>query len=221
MLKIHRFDLLIAIYIFCVAVTELMGAKTFPVANIGGFQLNASVAIFVVPLMFTITDAVIEVYDKDRARSLISSGLITIALLLGFSLLATVLPPSARFANTEPAYDRIFSTSARIAAASLTAFAIAAFLDVVIFARLRAKLHRHALWLRNNVSNFISQFFDTVIFITLAFYAPAHSISQNFSFLLGLAIPFWLLKCAMSVIETPLVYAAVNWLRKDKNKAIS
>jgi len=53
MVKIQKMDFLIAIYIFCIAVAELMGGKTFPITKIGDFQLNASVAIFVIPLLYS------------------------------------------------------------------------------------------------------------------------------------------------------------------------
>lgn len=216
MLKIQKFDLLISIYIFCIAVSELMGAKTFPLANIFGYQLNASVGIFVLPLIFTINDVITEVFGQERTRSVIRSGLIVIFLILLFSLLATYLPPSKRFKNSEGAYDKIFGLSARIAGASLTAFAIAEFLDVFIFVKMRQTLGKKALWLRNNVSNFVSQFTDTTIFMTLAFYAFNKPFGDNAAFLFSLALPYWLLKCFMSVIETPFVYIGVKWLKTDK-----
>lgn len=214
--NIQKFDLLVSIYIFCIAVTELMGGKTFPVLDLGWFKLNSSVAIFVFPLTFTINDVITEVYGKERARSVIRSGLIVIALILLFSLFATNLPPSARFEISEAAYDTIFGLSARIAAASLTAFALAEFLDVMIFVRIREMFGSKALWFRNNVSNFISQFVDTFVFIFLAFYAFDKGFIDNASFLFSLIVPYWLLKAFMSVIETPLVYLGVSWLRKDK-----
>jgi len=34
-MKINKMDLLIAIYIFCIFASEVMGAKTFPLINIG------------------------------------------------------------------------------------------------------------------------------------------------------------------------------------------
>lgn len=216
MFKIQKFDLLVSIYIFCIAVSELMGAKTFPLINLFGYQLNASVAIFVLPLIFTINDVITEVYGKERTRSVIRSGLLIILFILLFSLLATNLPPSLRFQKTENAYDTIFGLSARIAAASLTAFALAEFMDVFIFAKIREKLGKKALWLRNNASNFVSQFLDTSVFMFLAFYAFDKGFGDNFSFLVSLILPYWLLKCFMSVIETPLVYLGVKWLKKDK-----
>jgi uncharacterized integral membrane protein (TIGR00697 family) len=98
--------------------------------------------------------------------------------------------------------------------ASLIAFAIGEFSDVLIFYRIRQRLGKRNLWFRTNASNFLSQFLDTVIFMSLAFYAVNLPFAANFSFLLGLIVPYWLLKCFMSVIETPLVYVGVKLLKK-------
>lgn len=216
MFKIRKFDLVVALYIFGVLSAELMGPKTFPLVSFSWLHLNASVAIFVLPLLFTLTDVVVEVHGKERARSMVWSGLIVIALLLLFALLATHLPPSQRFAPSEDAFDKVFGATARIAAASLTAFAVSELLDIAIFSKLREKLHRRALWLRNNLSNFISQFADSTVFIFLAFYSLSEPFTDNLSFLFGLIIPYWLIRCTLSVVETPLVYLGVWWLKGDK-----
>ena len=216
-MKIRKFDLLVAIYICCIAIAELMGAKTVPLFSIGDFHLSASVALLVVPLLFTINDVIAEVHGKEQARSVVFSGLIVIAVLLGMSFIATHLPPSQRFMADEAAYDTIFGKSARIAAASLIAFALAELLDMWVFSKIREKLGRKALWLRNNASNFSAQLIDTVVFMTLAFYAFDKPLGANVAFLLGLIIPYWLLKCCMSVIETPFVYLGVKWLRSDSH----
>lgn len=209
-------DFLVSIYIVCIAIAELMGGKTFPLAKVFDYQLNASVAIFVIPLLFTINDVITEVYGKERTRSVIRSGLFIIFLILLASLFFTQLPPSGRFVSSESAYDMIFGVSARIAAASLVAFALAEFLDVYIFTKVRKALGAKKLWLRNNVSNFTAQFIDTVVFMTLAFYSFNQGLGPNFSFLTSLILPYWLLKCFMSVIETPFVYLGVRWLKDEK-----
>jgi uncharacterized integral membrane protein (TIGR00697 family) len=219
-LKIEKFDLVVALYVFGVMVAELLGSKTFPLLQTDWLHLNASVAIFVMPLLFTLTDVVVEVHGRSRARSMVFSGLITVALLMLFSLLATHLPPSSRFAVSEPAYDAIFGASARIAAASLAAFAVSELLDVAVFSKLRARLGKRGLWLRNNVSNFVSQLADSAVFLTLAFYAFGDSLGQNASFLFGLLLPYWLIRCGLSLVETPLVYLGVWWLKGDKKPAL-
>lgn len=219
MFKIQKFDFLVSLYIFCICAAEFMGGKTFPLIKIFNYQLNASVAIFLFPLLFTINDIITEVYGKERTRSVIRSGLVVIGLIFLASIVFVALPPSVRFSQNENAYDTIFGLSARISAASLIAFAVAEFTDVIVFVKIRQKLGKKALWLRNNISNFIAQFFDTVIFMTLAFYAFNQPFMSNFNFLLGLIIPYWLLKCFMSVIETPLVYLGVKWLRQDSKNS--
>ncbi|MGH7245633.1 MAG: queuosine precursor transporter, partial [Candidatus Levyibacteriota bacterium] len=151
-----------------------------------------------------------------RAQSIVRSSLFMIFFLLVFSLLATYLPPSARFAATNKAYNTIFAISARFSAASLIAFAISEFSDIFIFAKMREKLGKKNLWLRTNVSNFVSEFLDTAIFMTLAFYALNEPLGANLSFIAGIAIPYWLLRCVMSIIETPLVYLGVRWLKEKK-----
>src|SRR5579872_4443539 len=205
-LQIQRFDFLLALYITCIAISELMGAKTFPITTIGTFHLSASVAIFVVPLIYCVNDVVTEVFGKQRARSIVRSGLFMVFLLMIFSAFATWLPATPRFIKMNPAYVTIFGLSVRIAASSLTAFAVGEFLDVLLFARLRAKFGSKKLWLRTNISNIVSQFLDTTLFMFLAFYAFNLPFGVNFSFLSGLILPYWILKCLMSFIETPLVY---------------
>lgn len=216
MKAVHKLDFLFAIYIFCIVATELMGAKTFPLTNFSWLHLNASVAIFLFPVVFSINDIVIEVYGKERARNMMRTGLLVVFLTFVFAALATALPPSARFSKTELAYDNVFMSSMRISAASLAAFAISQLTDILVFVKIRERLGKKALWLRNNVSNFSAQFLDTVIFITLAFYSFSRPLGGNIGFLTSLIIPYWLLKCFMSVIETPFVYAGVKWLKKEK-----
>src|SRR5581483_3177436 len=95
-------------FFFCVCASELMGGKTFPVANLGGYQLNANVVIFLFPFIYTINDVITEVYGKERTKSIIRSGLLVVALLFLYTILATQLPPSGRFIKTEAAYDTVF-----------------------------------------------------------------------------------------------------------------
>src|SRR6266550_3171183 len=116
-MNIQKFDFLVAFYITCVIISELMGAKTFPLWSFGSFHLNATVVIFILPFIYAVNDIIVEVYGKERAQSIVRSSLFMIFFLLLFSLLATALPPSKRFAPMNSAYDTIFGISARFSAA--------------------------------------------------------------------------------------------------------
>jgi hypothetical protein len=211
--KIQKLDFLISFYIACIAISELMSGKTFPLLNLGPIHLTASVAILVVPLVYLINDVITEVYGKPKAQSVVRSGLVMIVFFLLFSVLAISLPAAGMFVHSEKAYEEIFGISIRISLASLIAFAIGEFADVLIFYKIRQRLGKSKLWFRTNASNFLSEFLDTALFMTLAFYVLDKPFGVNFSFLVGLILPYWLLKCFLSIIETPLVYAGVKWLK--------
>lgn len=215
--KTDKMDLLISIYIFCIIASELLGIKTFTLFHYGKIVLNASVGIFLIPIIFSINDAIVEVYGVKRAKSIYRAGLISIVFLFIFTFFAISIPPSQRFKITEKPYNLIFGQSIRIAIASLSAFALSDFIDITIFNVVTKKIGKQALWLRSNISNIVGEFFDTVIFISLAFWAFDKSSWSNVIFLFSLILPYWLLKCFMSIVETPFVYLVVKWLKiKDK-----
>jgi uncharacterized integral membrane protein (TIGR00697 family) len=204
MKKNQKLDLLLAFYITAIVCSELLGGKIFTL-----FGINASVAIFLYPLTFAINDIVSEVYGKERARSFVKSGFFILVFLFGFTLLATSLPPAARFQKANTEYVNIFNVSLRIIVASLTAFWLSERFDVFVFYRIRQALGKNKLWVRSNISNFLSQLIDTVLFMFLAFYVPG-----NASFVISIIIPHFILKCVMSVIETPFTYWGIRWLNQ-------
>jgi uncharacterized integral membrane protein (TIGR00697 family) len=217
LLKVNHLDLIVAIYIFGVVAAALMGAKVMPLGEIGDLQFNISVAIFLMPILFTLIDSVNEVYGAKRARGIVISGLVVQILLVLFIFLALSLPHAARFEAINPAYEQVFGLSVRFALASVAAFAISGLLDVLIFARLKKKMHGRMLWLRNNLSNFVGEFVDSAVFMTVAYYGVfAQGFSANAAWLAGLIIPYWLAKCVMSIVSTPLVYAGAKFLRRKK-----
>ncbi len=93
---------------------------------------------------------------------------------------------------------------------------IAEFTDLYIFTKIRKAMGEKALWFRNNASNFLAQLLDTVIFMFVAFWAFDQTAGANFSFIMSLLVPYWIVKCLMSVIETPFVYLGVKWLKSEK-----
>ncbi len=216
-MKIKKFDLVIALYIFGIVTVNLMGAKVMPIGSAFGLTFNISVAIFLMPLLYTIIDVVSEIYGRERARSLVWSGLVVIILLVLFMMLATHLPAAARF-TAEPAYQEIFGMSIRLGIASIAAFACSEMLDVLVYNKIKKAMKGKAIWLRNNASNFLSELLDSVVFMTIAFYGIKQGFSENVLWLVGLILPYWIAKCVMSIIGTPLVYAGIAYLKKRGGK---
>jgi queuosine precursor transporter len=205
----HKISILSSIFVSAIIAANLMGAKITTL-----FGISVSVAIFVFPLTFLVTDAIEEVFGKARAKQLMYSALIAQFIILLFVILAVKLPPATRFEYNE-GYVQIFSNSIRIIIASLIAFFISQSHDIWAFGFWRKQTKGKYLWLRNNLSTFVSQFVDTTLFMFIAFY----QITPRFDvpFIFSLIIPFWIFKIIFAAVDTPFVYAIVHWLRKDRD----
>ena len=199
---------LFAIFIALMIGMNLLGGKITTL-----FGVSVSVAIFMVPITFLITDVVAEVYGKKTATQFVISGVIALILIFAFTALSVILPPNERYENND-AYRIIFGSSLRIIIASIIAFAIAQYHDVWAFHFWKKKTGGKWLWLRNNLSTFVSQAIDTLIFLFIAFYMVSSRF--DFAFIIQLFIPFYLFKISFAILDTPLVYLGVRWLKSNK-----
>ena len=102
--------------------------------------------------------------------------------------------------------------------ASISAFIIANILDIIIFAKLREIMKNKGLWVRTNVSNILSTGIDTFVFLILAFYQLGDSFNENMTFILSIGLPYWFLKCVVSITNTPFVYWGVKKLKEETPK---
>ncbi|MCL2094656.1 queuosine precursor transporter [Candidatus Saccharibacteria bacterium] len=209
-----RLELMIAIYIACVVMMNLMGAKVVPLGSIGGMQFNISVGVlFLMPLLSVAVDSICEVYGKARAWNVIKSGLVVIFLMTGFAALAVAMPAAERF-TAAPAYDQIFAISVRFGLASLVAFMASSILDLRVYSKLRAYYgERKKVWLRSGASNMLGQLVDTVIFVVIAFYNPGMSVGENVNFMVGIIIPLTIVKCLLGLAAVPFVYGGIRILK--------
>lgn len=179
--------------------------------------VSVSVGILTFPLLFLITDVVEEVRGRKKVMEFIVTAAIALALLLLITAIAVVLPPAARSIDNT-AYTTIFTVTMRITLASLLAFAIAQLHDMWSFEFWRKKTKGKYLWLRNNASTIVSQLIDSTIFMFVAFYKTTPA--WDAVFVISLIIPYWLIKILFSLLDTPLVYAGVWWLRGKSKKVI-
>jgi uncharacterized integral membrane protein (TIGR00697 family) len=183
--------ILIGLYIACELIANVTASK--PV-QLGGIVVPA--AIFIYTLTFTLIDLINESFGKQGARKVILAALIANLLLAAYVQLAVILPPASFYSGQE-AFSGVLGSTPRIVFASLTAYLISSLIDAEIFSFWRARVQR-LKWTRVLVSNAISTWVDSVIFITLAFYG---------------IMPIWMLikgqyivKMAITLGSLPLIY---------------
>lgn len=155
--------ILIGLYIACELIANVTASK--PV-QLGGLVVPA--AIFIYALTFTLIDLINESFGKEGARKVILTAFLANLLLAAYVQLAVILP-SASFYSGQEAFSGVLGSTPRIVFASLTAYLISSLIDAEIFSFWRARVQR-LKWTRVLVSNAISTWVDSVIFITLAFY---------------------------------------------------
>jgi len=196
-------------------------------------SLSFSVGLFVFPLTFVIMNSVTEVAGKKIAKQIFLTGLIALVFITLYAVLAVAIPPANRYNvdafkgaafTKNEAYTFIFSSSIRILIGSFTAFATAQLFNIWLFDRIRARVGEKFLWLRNNLADAGSHFVDTTVFysisfIQLPFAIPFLGIEAGsglpLDLIVKLFVPYYILKLFASAINTPLVYLAVTWLKKD------
>ena len=208
----HSFKKLIialAIYLASLFAANTLGLKIMPFI----FGSHLSVAVFSFPVVFLMTDVVGEVYGRRAAKFFVMAGFISTALFIAYSFLSLALPWSADGEWARQGYNQIFGVSVRMAFASLVAFVIAGYQDVLSFFFFRKKLGVKHFWLRSLLSNLWSQLLDATIFMVIAF-AGVYPTNT----LVSIIISWWLYKVAMGALYTPLSYIGIYLLREHNKE---
>lgn len=201
----------LTIYLTSLFAANTLGLKIMPFL----FDSHLSVAIFSFPFVFLATDVIGEVYGKRIAKMFVLAGFISILIFIAYSFISLAMPWSPDGEWAKEGYNQIFGISARISFASLMAFIIAEYQDVLSFFFFREKLGIKTFWLRSLFSNIWSQLLDSVIFMVIAF-AGIYSTET----LISIIITWWLYKVAMGALYTPLSYAGI-YLLKDKGEKVA
>ncbi|MBR9691190.1 queuosine precursor transporter [Candidatus Woesearchaeota archaeon] len=200
-------DLLLGFFIVSLVLANTLGTKITSL-----FGVRVSFGIFLIPIMFLVTDIIAEVHGKQKAKSFVYIAIFTQLFLLVMAYIAIKMPANPTWGN-QAAFASVFGASLRMTIASVIAFIVSQFHDVWAFDLLRRKTKGKYLWMRNNVSTMISQLIDSSLFLFIAFY----KINPKFTvpFIISLIIPYWLFKIGFAVIDTPFAYLGVWWLKKD------
>jgi len=201
-----KLTIALTIYLTCLFASNTLGIKLMPFI----FGTHLSIAIFVFPAVFLITDVVGELYGKKTARLFVRMGFYSTGLFILVNLLANVMPNSPDFYLKE-SYNQIFGLSLRFAIASLAAFLIGEYQDVFSFFFLKAKFGGKWFWLRSNLSNLWGQLIDSVVWFSIAFVGV-----YPFKTIILTLIPWWLFKVAMGMIYSPLSYLGLKLLKENK-----
>ncbi len=226
------FIILAGIFLTNAILAEMIGVKIFsgestlglPPANLRlleGFVLdfNLTAGAIIWPVVFITTDIINEYYGKKGVRklSLLAAGLIAYSFVVIYVI--TLLPPAQFWLdvnatddagnsfNINYAFKVIFTQGMGIIIGSLTAFLIGQLLDVFVFQSLRKITGEGKIWLRATGSTLVSQFIDSFVVLTIAFYFFAPEGSRwSIPQLISVGTINYIYKFAIAILLTPLIY---------------
>lgn len=200
----------LTLYITSLFAANTLGMKLMPFI----FGTHLSVGVFCFPIVFVMTDMIGEVYGKKMAKNFVLAGVISIILFLFYSLVSTSMPWAKEGLWVKEGYNQVFGLSARFSIASVIAFVIGEYQDVIAFFFFKKRTGQKHFWLRSNLSNIWSQLLDTIIFMSIAF-VGIYSLKT----ILLIIIPWWIFKVLMGFLYTPLSYLGIYLLRNKNNNA--
>jgi len=206
--KDKKMMFLFALYITSMVLVNTLGSKITTIAGV-----RTSVGVFFIPILFLVTDIIGEVHGRKVSALFVNYSAIMLLFMFLMMALSIHLPPNPTW-TLQASYESIFGSSMRMTVASLISFYAAQQIDVLTFSVLKALTKKKHLWIRNNVSTILSQFIDTTVFMFLAFYRMSDRFTVPVIF--SMIIPYWLFKVVLALLDTPLCYLGVYWLRKEK-----
>lgn len=175
--------------------------------NVTLFGLEATLGNIVYATSFLATDILSEFYGKKESYKAVGLGFFSLVMMTILMQLALLFQPSPSDLVQESLVT-IFSLMPRIALASLFAYVVSNLHDVWAFAYWKEKKPgRSALWIRNNLSTFVSQLIDTLLFTAIAFIGV-----YEWNVLFQIALSTYLLKWVVAILDTPCIYLAHHWI---------
>ena len=195
------FIVILCIFSASVTIASVLASK---IIRVVGLFVPAGVLAY--SITFACTDIISEIWGKDRANQSVLGGFA--ALVVVWVLVQVALHwPKAPFWNNEAAFQSILGSTARIIVASSVAYLVSQFHDVWAFHFWKRITRNRHLWLRNNLSTVVSQFIDSFLFITIAFYGTIPTGP--------LVLGQWIIKMVIALLDTPVVYLGVWAIRRN------
>ena len=163
---------------------------------------------------FLATDILSEIFGKKEATKGVLAGIFTSLTFILLSFLwVHYIPSESDWASGF--VKGLFSNTPRMLLASLIAYAVSEWIDVVLYhawwnlTEKKTGDRKKMLWFRNNFSTLISQFVNIVIFNFGAFWGI-----YAFGELVAITGACYVIYIITSLLDTPFVYIARRMMEK-------
>jgi queuosine precursor transporter len=192
-----------------VGVLILSNILASKMVQIGPFVFDGGTLLF--PLSYIFGDVLTEVYGYRESRKVIWTGLAMLVIMSVNVWLIGLLPAEPNWTFQED-FQNILMQMPRIALASIVGYFAGEYSNSVVLSRMKVLMKGKWLWARTIGSTLVGQFFDSALFVFLAFAGlyPA-------SVLVVMVASNYLFKTVIEVVFTPVTYLVIGFVKKNED----
>ena len=195
-----------ALFVTLYLVSNIMAVKVIGLFNL--FYFDAGTITF--PFAYMLGDVLTEVWGYRTARKVILLTLLCNVLLVICTQVGVWLPSPDYLAESETAYNTIFTYVPRIVLASLAGFFIGELLNAHLMEKIKQKTNGRHLWMRTIGSSAVAHIVDSLAFVIIAF---AGTVTTDE--LIMMILFQYFSKLSIEVLfGTPMAYAAVHAIKQ-------
>jgi uncharacterized integral membrane protein (TIGR00697 family) len=208
------YDLIMAAYVCILLCANLIGPSKVAAVDvplIGKVTFVAGVLFF--PLSYIFGDILTEVYGYARDRRCVWAGFGALAFAAFMASVIVALPPATEWRDKQVHVQAVFGSTWRIIGASIIAFWTGSFVNSYVLAKMKIWTQGRWLWTRTIGSTVCGEAVDSGLFYTLAFYGV-----WDQSLLIKVMVTQYVLKTAWEVVNTPLTYRVVAFLKRAEHE---
>lgn len=194
--------------LYCWTVLATVAANIEVLIVVDAFGMEQTLGNILFASTFLVTDILSETEGKRAANKAVMIGILTSGVFIIISQSWMLYTPNASD-WASPAIASVFSNTPRLMLSSVIVYAIVQAFDVFAYHTIWAhttKLcndSRKFLWLRNNGSTLVSQFFNTLLYTFAAFWGI-----YTFKTLMNIVLSSYVIFIFTSLLDTPAVYLA-------------
>lgn len=207
MKKFRYYDVILAAFVAMLLISNVGAVKLI---DIGGIITDGGAILF--PLTYIFGDILTEVYGFKYARRAIWTGF-AMAAIMAITFYLVQLAPSAADWPNQAAFEAVLGFVPRIVLASLCGYLVGQFFNAFVLAKLKQRTQGKKLWARLIGSTVVGEFFDTLVFCTIAF----AGVLSGGDFLKYVAFGMFY-KTVIEIILLPVTYRLIGFLKKHENQ---
>ena len=190
------------------SVLLLSNIASSKIAAIGGISFDGGTILF--PLAYIFGDILTEVYGYARARRVIWIGFAMNILMVATFWIVGKLPADPTW-GLQDSYMSILGVVPRIVLGSLVAYLVGEFINSFVLSKMKVRSHGKNFWARALGSTIVGQFFDTTIFLVIAFAGVL-----PWELIKTIWLVNYVFKIAVELVLLPLTYKITRLLKQKE-----